>query len=184
MRASLKIASAFAIALAAGVRADTPAAPQSAPPAGGENGVNVIEMMAQMGGVVAAGADKPDQPYPEFKDVTKDMVSKEGMFTLWSYPADAKDKDTEKLLAQIPSALLGQKIMLSTSVAGGGYFTGFPSTSAWSRCRSSISNCSSCSPKRTTSPIRATCRTPSSARIPTASVSRFPSSRSPRAAIR
>jgi hypothetical protein len=76
--------------------------------------------------LVAAGADKPDQPYPEFKDVTKDMVSKEGMFTLWSYPADAKDKDTEKLLAQIPSALLGQKIMLSTSVAGGGYFTGFP----------------------------------------------------------
>jgi hypothetical protein len=50
----------------------------------------------------------------------------EGLFTLWFYPPDAKDKDTEKLLCQIPAGFLGEKFMLSTSFSGGGFFTGFP----------------------------------------------------------
>ena len=60
--------------------------------------------------------DKPDgkkdkSPFPKFKKVTKDMESKKGLFTLWSYPASAKDKDTEKLLCQIPAGFLGEKFI-------------------------------------------------------------------------
>jgi hypothetical protein len=76
-------------------------------------------------GVRPALGDDPS-PWPKFDDVTKGMESHSGLFTLWYYPASAKDKDTEKLLCQIPSSFLGQKFMLSTSQAGGGYDTGFP----------------------------------------------------------
>lgn len=54
------------------------------------------------------------------------MKSTEGLFTLWYYPADKKDKDSEKLLCQIPQSFLGEKFMLSISFSGGGFFTGFP----------------------------------------------------------
>lgn len=77
----------------------------------------------------AKGAETPDKAkpeYPDFKEVTKDMEEHKGLFTLWYYPADAKDKDKEKLLCQIPSGFLGQMFMLSTSFSGGGYYTGFP----------------------------------------------------------
>src|SRR6185503_13698175 len=56
----------------------------------------------------------------------KGMTADKGLFTLWSYPPDAKDKDTEKLLCEIPASFLGEKFMLSTSFSGGGFFTGFP----------------------------------------------------------
>ncbi len=71
---------------------------------------------------------KPEEKsrFPKFDDVTKDMTSDKGLFTLWSYPASAKDKDTEKLLAQIPQGFLGEQFMLSMSFSGGGFFTGFP----------------------------------------------------------
>ncbi len=69
---------------------------------------------------------KPEANLPEFDEVTKGMKSREGFFTLWSYPPDAKDKDAEKLLCQIPSSLLGDKFMLSMSYSGGGFLTGFP----------------------------------------------------------
>ncbi|MHC4623552.1 MAG: zinc-dependent metalloprotease [Planctomycetota bacterium] len=69
---------------------------------------------------------KPKKEYPDFKEVTKDMREHKGLFTLWYYPKDAKGKDKEKLLCQIPAKFLGQNFMLSTSFSGGGFFTGFP----------------------------------------------------------
>jgi len=65
-------------------------------------------------------------PLPKFEDVTKGMKSDVGLFTLWYYPQDAKDKDRERLLCQIPASFLGELFMLSTSISGGGFFTGFP----------------------------------------------------------
>ena len=90
-----------------------------------ENNIDLSQVITAMGG----GGMMPqtgDAPFPEFKEVTKDMTSSAGLFTLWYYPAQAKDKDMEKLLCQIPSGFLGEKFMLSTSFSGGGFFTGFP----------------------------------------------------------
>ena len=89
--------------------------------------LNVAEVVAQItGGAAGETPTKKDKPFPDFKEVTKDMESDKGMFTLWFYPPSAKDKDKEKLLCQIPASQLGQKFMLSTSFSGGGFFTGFP----------------------------------------------------------
>ena len=62
------------------------------------------------------------------------MKAYEGLFTLYYYPPEVVREalkqnqvvDEQKLLCQIPGRLLGKKIMLSTSVSGGGFFTGFP----------------------------------------------------------
>ncbi len=72
------------------------------------------------------GASGKGENLPPFAEVTKGMKPASGFFTLWSYPADAKDKDQERLLAQIPQRCLGEKFMLSTSMSGGGFMTGFP----------------------------------------------------------
>lgn len=87
------------------------------------HGMNITEMIVKAAGAKPA-AD--ESSFPKFEEVTKDMKSTSGLFTLWAYPADAKDKDTEKLLAQIPAGFLGEKFMLSLSFSGGGFFTGFP----------------------------------------------------------
>lgn len=83
----------------------------------------IAAMIAQSG---ADEAKPKESAFPDFKEVTKDMESQAGMFTLWYYPSSASDKDSEKLLCQIPSSFLGEKFMLSTSFSGGGFFTGFP----------------------------------------------------------
>jgi hypothetical protein len=67
-----------------------------------------------------------DKPYPPFEEVTKGLKSTPGFITLWHYPPEKADADDDKLLGQIPSRLLGEQFMLSTSVAGGGEFTAFP----------------------------------------------------------
>lgn len=72
----------------------------------------------------AKSKEKPE--YPDFKEVTDGMEQRNGLFTLWFYPEGAKGKDSERLLCQIPKGFLGQKFMLSSSVAGGGLYTGFP----------------------------------------------------------
>jgi hypothetical protein len=85
----------------------------------------IVQMMGSSG---SAAAPEDDAPYPDFKEVTKDMkpIAENTMFVLWRYPAGTPDKDTEKLLCQIPSQMLGEQFMLSISVAGGGFLTGFP----------------------------------------------------------
>jgi len=88
-------------------------------------GPDLAEIMASAA-MDMAGPPGTRPPLPKFEDVTKDMVSKAGLFTLWHYPPDAKDKDSERLLCQIPSSFLGEKFMLSVSFSGGGFFTGFP----------------------------------------------------------
>ncbi len=84
------------------------------------------DLMRMAREAAGGGSKKKESPYPDFKKVTKGMVSKKGLFTLWYYPPGAKDKDKEKLLCQIPVSFLGEQFMLSTSVSGGGFFTGFP----------------------------------------------------------
>ena len=95
------------------------------PPAG-ETNLDLSQIISSMSGQLPAGLAVPKEGLPDFKEVTKDMTSRKGLFTLWSYPASAKDKDPEKLLCQIPASFLGEKFMLSTSFSGGGFFTGFP----------------------------------------------------------
>ncbi len=98
--------------------------PTQADPPRSEKAVDMSEVIQMAAGGKAP--DKSSSEFPEFEDVTKDMKSNKGLFTLWYYPPDAKDKDSEKLLCQIPSGFLGEKFMLSTSFSGGGFFTGFP----------------------------------------------------------
>lgn len=87
--------------------------------------MDLSQMLGSMAGLSLGGASDAS-PLPDFASVTKDMEKKDGMFILWSY--SSPDKDQEKLLAQIPSSLLGEQFMLSTSFSGGGFFTGFPLT--------------------------------------------------------
>jgi hypothetical protein len=94
------------------------------PPDGAE-APDMAKMIAAAKGAADNGGDEKPA-FPPFEEVTKGMESQKGLFTLWYHPAGAKDKDTENLLCQIPAAFLGEKFMLSTSVAGGGFFTGFP----------------------------------------------------------
>lgn len=84
----------------------------------------LLQMLAGSASAAAGGGE--EGPLPDFDRVTRGMKSEKGLFTLWYYPPDAKDKDQEKLLAQIPAGLLGEQMMLSTSYSGGGFFTGFP----------------------------------------------------------
>ena len=96
-----------------------------AAPPGGDQALDLSKIaMAMKGGGPPSSED--ESPFPKFEDVTKDMESAKGLFTLWSYPSGAKDKDAEKLLCQIPASFLGEKFMLSVSFSGGGFFTGFP----------------------------------------------------------
>ena len=96
------------------------------PPGVAEEGINVAEIIAKATSETPSPPAKKRPPLPKFEDVTKDMVSREGLFTLWYYPPEATDKDGEKLLGQVPAGFLGERFMLSISIAGGGFFTGFP----------------------------------------------------------
>jgi hypothetical protein len=107
---------ALALAPVAAI-ADMPPAPTD---------LDLGQVLAAAKGALGGEAEEEAKPFPDFKDVTKDMQSEEGLFTLWYYPPDAKDKDQEKLLCQIPAGFLGENFMLSTSFSGGGFLTGFP----------------------------------------------------------
>jgi hypothetical protein len=91
-----------------------------------DQAVSMTQVIAMAGKALAGGPPSGGPKLPKFEDVTKGMKSDEGLFTLWYYPSDAKDKDTEKLLCQIPASFLGEQFMLSISFSGGGFFTGFP----------------------------------------------------------
>jgi len=115
-RRTVVVATAASLICATAI-ADTPPAPQSA---------GVQDVIMKMAGGMSFKTDSEPSSLPKFEDVTKDMTSAKGLFTLWFYPPEAKDKDGEKLLCQIPASFLGEKFMLSTSFSGGGFFTGFP----------------------------------------------------------
>jgi len=122
---------ALALGLTPIVRAEEPARggdQSTAPPAtvSEQTLLNIQEMMMQMAGGGGDDDASDNSPYPDFAKVTKGMESSKGMFTLWYYAPGAKDKDSEKLLCQVPASMLGQQFMLSTSISGGGFFTGFP----------------------------------------------------------
>lgn len=92
-----------------------------------ESTLDIQAMLQMAGGAAPAGAaGSPDKPFPDFAEVTKGMRSKPGLFTLWTYPPEEREKDGEKLLCQIPAGFLGEQFMLSTSISGGGFMTGFP----------------------------------------------------------
>lgn len=117
MRQTLTVMMMAALLSAGSVVADEPQQ--------GQQDLDISQIMTTMMG---AGGAKPTTAggLPDFESVTKDMVADKGLFTLWHYPESAKDKDSEKLLCQIPASFLGQNFMLSTSISGGGFFTGFP----------------------------------------------------------
>ncbi|MBN2560796.1 MAG: zinc-dependent metalloprotease [Phycisphaerae bacterium] len=101
------------------------AGPIAADPPSGDQAIDIKEIISLAGeAMISPPGDKPS--LPKFEEVTKDMVSDKGLFTLWYYPATAKDQDAEKLLCQIPAGFLGEKFMLSVSFSGGGLLTGFP----------------------------------------------------------
>jgi hypothetical protein len=83
-------------------------------------------IVTMIGGVGDLLESSDESGLPKFEEVTKGMVSKKGLFILWHYPPADQDKDQEKLLAQIPASFLGEQFMLSTSLSGGGFYTGFP----------------------------------------------------------
>ena len=91
-----------------------------------EDALDLPDIVKMALGAGAEAISAKPQALPKFEEVTKDMKSAEGLFTLWCYPAEAKDKDREKLLCQIPASFLGEKFMLSVSYSGGGFLTGFP----------------------------------------------------------
>ncbi|MFO0838771.1 MAG: zinc-dependent metalloprotease [Phycisphaerae bacterium] len=71
--------------------------------------------------------DKPDKPkrFPDFNEVIKDMKPTEGLFTLYRYDPDDKERDSEKLLCRIPRSLLNEDLLFATSISSGGPLTGY-----------------------------------------------------------
>ena len=57
--------------------------------------------------------------FQDFDQVVKDMVKMEGLMTLYRYKPDDATKDQTRLLAQIPKKLLGQDLLLATSISRG-----------------------------------------------------------------
>ncbi|MHC4090423.1 MAG: zinc-dependent metalloprotease [Planctomycetota bacterium] len=70
--------------------------------------------------VQPAAAGKDDKPdFPKFEEVTKDMAVKEGFWTLYH------DQKKDKLLARIPSKMLGQHFLAASSISAGQFFAGW-----------------------------------------------------------
>jgi hypothetical protein len=57
--------------------------------------------------------------FQDFNEVVKDMLKLEGLMTLYRYNPDDATKDQTRLLAQIPKKLLGQDLLLATSISRG-----------------------------------------------------------------
>ena len=82
---------------------------------------------------IAAG--KPPQPpggkndgpqrFAKVEDVTKDMQAMPGLFTLYRFDPEDKNRDPEKLLAQIPAKLLDEDLLFATTISSGGSYTGW-----------------------------------------------------------
>jgi hypothetical protein len=67
----------------------------------------------------AAPQDANPKRFPDIGEVTKDMSSLEGLFTLYRYDPNDKARDPERLLAKIPKALLGEDLLFAMSISRG-----------------------------------------------------------------
>ncbi len=85
-----------------------------APPPG--QAVRAAAAAAQAG---KSADGKPAARFPDIADATKGMDAAEGLFTLYRYPSTDKEHDLETLLARIPRNLLGQDLLLATSLSRG-----------------------------------------------------------------
>jgi len=72
-----------------------------------------------------AGAKPEAKRFPDFTELVKDMKAEEGLFTLYRYDPNDKNRDPEKLLCKVPAGLLNQDLLFATSISRGGFFTGF-----------------------------------------------------------
>lgn len=70
-------------------------------------------------------AAKKPKRFGDIAEVTKDMQTLDGLFTLFRFDPSDKDRDPEKLLCKIPKALLNEDLLLATSIAAGGPMTGY-----------------------------------------------------------
>ncbi|HQY89589.1 MAG TPA: DUF5117 domain-containing protein, partial [Tepidisphaeraceae bacterium] len=69
--------------------------------------------------------EEPAPAQVSIEDLTKDMQAKAGLFTLYTYDSSDSTKDPSKLIAVIPAGLIGQDLLMATSMSRGQYF-GFP----------------------------------------------------------
>jgi len=67
----------------------------------------------------AAPEEKEPKLFKDVKEVIKDMGSMEGLFTVYRFDPSDKKRDPEKLLAEIPAGLLGEDLLLATSLSRG-----------------------------------------------------------------
>ncbi|MCO6438108.1 MAG: zinc-dependent metalloprotease [Phycisphaerae bacterium] len=92
--------------------------------------VDIAALLAQAEAISPAGKD-PEQSKADYNEVIKDMevvnmTPEDSLLKIWRYPRGKRDKDQEKVLCEVPARFLGERFMLSTSVAGGSYLFGFP----------------------------------------------------------
>ena len=75
----------------------------------------------------APNGGKPDKPkrFAELKDAIEDMQPMSGLFELYRYDPDDKDRDPEKLLCKIPKNLLQEDLLFATSISSGGELTSY-----------------------------------------------------------
>ena len=57
--------------------------------------LDISKIIATMGEGMSISMPDKEGKLPDFKKVTEGMESKEGLFTLWYYPPEAKDKDVQ-----------------------------------------------------------------------------------------
>ncbi len=63
----------------------------------------------------------PEDKFPKFEEVTKDMKVVDGFFTLYH------DEESDKLLARIPASMLKVPFLFATSISKGPFFAGWQS---------------------------------------------------------
>lgn len=75
----------------------------------------------------APAGGKPDKPkrFAELKDAVENMQTLSGLFDLYRFDPNDKDRDPEKLLCKIPRNLLDEDLLFATSISSGGELTGY-----------------------------------------------------------
>lgn len=84
---------------------------------------SLVSAMMPADGPLAPGGTPKLADYPK---VTENMVKTDGLFVLWRPNETLKETEPEKLLCEVPKSMLGERFMLSSTVAGGEFFYGFP----------------------------------------------------------